>query len=142
MENHSPEHHQGFLRLLNQSEKISEIKLPLVHSCMKRKERKNRRGIYWYLKCLQTLEIERLASLPLKVSKSRKQFLECQILLKNERNTRKNSLESSQDIFFSVFCQFFRRIENSKNSFRDLRTFMICHFLQQTQGVFIWQLKS
>jgi hypothetical protein len=54
-----------FLGLLSQSEKNSEIKQPLVHSCMKRKERKNRREIYWYLKCLQTLEIERLASLPL-----------------------------------------------------------------------------
>ena len=50
---------------------------------------------------------------PLKVSKSRKQFLVFSIFPKTERKIRKNQLESSQDIFFS----FFVRIETTKNYF-------------------------
>ena len=49
----------------------------------------------------------------LKVSKSRKQFLELSILPKNERKTRKSSLRALR-IIFLMFRSFFGRNENSK----------------------------
>ena len=58
----------------------------------------------------------------LKVSKSRKQFLELLILPKNERKTTKIILRTLE-IFFPHFRSFFGRIENSKNCFQDLLTF-------------------
>ena len=58
----------------------------------------------------------------LKISKSRKQFLEFSILPKNERKGGKNILRVLR-IIFVVFRSFFGRIKNSKNCFRDLLTF-------------------
>ena len=58
----------------------------------------------------------------LKVSKSRKQFLEFLSLPKNERKTKKKYPKSSRDNFF-CFRSFFGRIEETINCFRDLLTF-------------------
>ena len=58
----------------------------------------------------------------LKVSKSRKQFLEFSILPKNERKMEENILRAYRIIFF-ILGLFFERIVNSKSCFRDLLTF-------------------
>ena len=61
----------------------------------------------------------------LKISKSWKQFMLSSILPKNEKKRENKYFESSQDNFH-VFYLFFGRIENSKNCFQDLATFIRC----------------